>query len=74
MMKNNFLHLFLCFIKYNIKGIDFMKNIMDMPMTLEEAEKILQFAKRIYPLLNGIRIEYMLNMVILLLIILMNSK
>ena len=35
-----------------------MKNIMDMPMTLEEAEKILQFAKRIYPLLNGIRIEY----------------
>ena len=35
-----------------------MKNIMDMPMTLEEAERILQFAKRIYPLLNGVHIEY----------------
>lgn len=35
-----------------------MKNIMDMPMTLEEAERILQFAKRIYPLLNGVYVEY----------------
>ena len=35
-----------------------MKNIMDMPMTLEEAGRILQFAKRIYPLLNGVYIEY----------------